>query len=127
MGRPACNRFLSRSEFHHWVRMTLWIGADMNRLISLWHENYAPQRWHTFLVYLGFTIGAFILNQYFVKILPFIEHSAFIWSLSGIVIVCSVGPSCADCGRSSSLCLPVSLEITSLERQSLRHLPIRLG
>ncbi|ORX37439.1 amino acid permease [Kockovaella imperatae] len=56
-------------------------------IISLWYPDYEAQRYQTFLIYMAFTIGAFLLNMYCVKILPFVEHSAFIWSLVGIVVV----------------------------------------
>ncbi|WWD19402.1 hypothetical protein CI109_103862 [Kwoniella shandongensis] len=56
-------------------------------LISLWNENYETKPFHTFLTYLAFTLGAFLLNTFAVRALPMIDRCAMIWSLTGIVTV----------------------------------------
>lgn len=42
-------------------------------LIALWDTNYESERWHIFLIYLGFTLGACTLNVFGVRILPFVD------------------------------------------------------
>lgn len=56
-------------------------------LISLWNENYEAKPYHTFLVYLAITLGAFLLNTFAVRALPLIDRIALFWSLAGIVTV----------------------------------------
>jgi choline transport protein len=74
-----------------WVSVTATgssLGASfVIGLVSLWNENYEPKPFHTFLVYLAFTIGAFLLNTFAVRALPFVDRMALFWSLAGIVTV----------------------------------------
>lgn len=57
------------------------------RIITLWVDTFEVQRWQTFLIYLAFTIGAFLLNVFAVRLLPLVDRTAFYWSMSGIVVV----------------------------------------
>lgn len=64
------------------------LGADfVVGIISLWHSSYEPARYHVFLVYLGFTIGALFLNIFAVRLLPLIDRTALMWSIGGAVVV----------------------------------------
>ena len=64
------------------------LGANLTiGLISIWNENYEAKPFHTFLVYLAFTIGAFCLNTFAVRALPYVDRVALFWSLTGIVTV----------------------------------------
>ena len=97
-----------------WMACAAWValvatGSSLGAqfiigLISLWHEvgscsslgrqrlnlcekNYVSHPYQTFLIYLAFTIGAFLLNTFGVRLLPLVDRVAFFWSLAGIVIV----------------------------------------
>jgi choline transport protein len=64
------------------------LGANLViGLISIWNEDYEAKPFHTFLVYLAFTIGAYLLNTFAVRALPYVDRVALFWSLSGIVTV----------------------------------------
>ncbi|KAK8847719.1 hypothetical protein IAR55_005578 [Kwoniella newhampshirensis] len=74
-----------------WVSVTATgssLGASfVIGLISIWNENYVTKPYHTFLVYLAFTVGAFLLNTFAVRALPMVDRIALFWSLTGIVTV----------------------------------------
>ncbi|KAJ9486385.1 hypothetical protein VN97_g6953 [Penicillium thymicola] len=65
-------------------------------IISVLHESYVPQRWHQFLIYIGLTIGSFIINAFMNSILPVIYRGAFMWSIGGFVIVSITCLACAS-------------------------------
>ena len=83
--------------FVGWMSTAGWIslvatgsslGANfITGIISLWSDTFEAQPYQTFLLYLSFTVGAFLLNAYAVRLLPLIDRTAFVWSLTGIVVV----------------------------------------
>ena len=85
------------SYFVGWMACAAWtslvatgssLGANfIIGIISLLHPNYVSQRWHIFLIYVVFTVGAFLLNTFAVRLLPLVDRTAFFWSLTGIVVV----------------------------------------
>jgi len=85
------------SYFVGWMASAAWVslvatGSSLGAnfvvgIISLWSENYVAQRYQIFLIYVGFTIGAFLLNAFAVRLLPLVDKAAFYWSLAGIVVV----------------------------------------
>ncbi|RSH85658.1 hypothetical protein EHS25_003798 [Saitozyma podzolica] len=92
---PGSKRSLS--FFVGWMASAGWIalvatGSSLGstfvtNIISLWSENYTAERWQTFLIYFGFTIGALLLNLFAVRLLPLVDRAGFYWSLAGILIV----------------------------------------
>lgn len=40
------------------------------------HQTYVAQRWHQFLIYIGLTLGAFVINAFMNSILPMIYRGA---------------------------------------------------
>lgn len=56
-------------------------------LISFWNPSVETKPYMTFLVYLAFTLGAFLINTFGVKLLPHIDRASLIWAFSGAVIV----------------------------------------
>ncbi|KAJ5855027.1 hypothetical protein N7534_007570 [Penicillium rubens] len=65
-------------------------------IISVLHESYVPQRWHQFLIYIGLTVGSFVINAFMNSILPVIYRGAFMWSIGGFVIVSITCLACAS-------------------------------
>ena len=57
-------------------------------MISFWHQEYVNARWQTFLIYLGFTVGAWVLNQFAVRALPTVDRTAFYWVSRTCLLVC---------------------------------------
>ena len=39
-------------------------------------QNFGSQRWQQFLVYIGFTLGAFVINAFLNSVLPLIYRGA---------------------------------------------------
>lgn len=68
----------------------------MTGLIALLHPNYEPERWHIFLVYIAFIIGACLVNIFGLRLLPFINKSAISWSLAGAAIIAIVVLACSS-------------------------------
>lgn len=65
-------------------------------IISLLHPNYTEHPYHIFLIYLAFTIGAWLLNTFAVRLLPLVDRTALFWSLTGIVVVSITVLACAS-------------------------------
>ncbi|KAJ5885011.1 hypothetical protein N7495_009521 [Penicillium taxi] len=83
-----------------WVALVATGGLLGSQLvigvISLMHPDYVSQRWHQFLIYIGYNIAAFLINALTNHILPYFNKAAFIWSISGFVIICITVLSCAS-------------------------------
>ncbi|BFZ60328.1 hypothetical protein YB2330_001364 [Saitoella coloradoensis] len=62
-------------------------GQLITGVIALLHPNYTVQRWHIFLIYVAYVIGAFFINAFLVRFLPAINKAALLWSISGVVII----------------------------------------
>lgn len=56
-------------------------------VISLYDASYTAQRWQQFLIYIGYTVFAFLLNAFANDLLPYVNKAAFIWSISGFAII----------------------------------------
>ncbi|KAJ5545553.1 Amino acid/polyamine transporter I [Penicillium sp. DV-2018c] len=89
-----------------WVNVAGWIALVATNsllssqlivgIISVLHENYVPKPWHQFLIYIGLTIGSFIINAFMNSALPMIYRGAFMWSIGGFVIVSITVLACAS-------------------------------
>ncbi|KAJ5394448.1 Amino acid/polyamine transporter I [Penicillium crustosum] len=70
-----------------WINVAGWVALVATNsllssqlivgVISVLHESYVPQRWHQFLIYIGLTIGSFIINAFMNSILPAIYRGAW--------------------------------------------------
>jgi hypothetical protein len=45
-------------------------------LTNTYYQTYVAQRWHQFLIYIGLTLGAFVINAFMNSILPMIYRGA---------------------------------------------------
>ncbi|KAJ5783973.1 uncharacterized protein N7518_009650 [Penicillium psychrosexuale] len=89
-----------------WINVAGWVALVATNsllssqlivgIISVLHESYVPQRWHQFLIYVGLTVGSFIINAFMNSILPLIYRGAFMWSIGGFVIVSITCLACAS-------------------------------
>lgn len=80
-----------------WINVSGWIALTATtgllgstfviNIITLMHPNYEAQPWHQFLIYIGFTLAALLVNAFLTRILPIVTQAGFLWSLSGFVII----------------------------------------
>ncbi|KDQ09184.1 hypothetical protein BOTBODRAFT_58830 [Botryobasidium botryosum FD-172 SS1] len=62
-------------------------GTLITSIIALLHDGYVVERWHIFLLYVAYTLGALFLNVFAVRLLPKIDQAALIWSLGGLIVI----------------------------------------
>ena len=65
-------------------------------IISFLHENYEAQRWHQFLIYIGYNLFAFLLNAFGNSLLPYVTKAAFAWAITGFVIISITVLACSS-------------------------------
>ncbi|KAL6824596.1 amino acid/polyamine transporter I [Trichoderma sp. SZMC 28015] len=89
-----------------WVNVAGWVALVATNallssqlilgIISATHADYEPQRWHQFLIYIGFTLASFVINAFLNSFLPLLYRGAFIWSIGGFVLVSITVLACAS-------------------------------
>ncbi|OKL57582.1 hypothetical protein UA08_07277 [Talaromyces atroroseus] len=83
-----------------WVALVATAGLLASELIIgviyLMHPSYVSERWHQFLIYIGYNIAAFIINALMNSTLPMVTRAAFIWSIAGFVIVSITVLACSS-------------------------------
>ncbi|TVY24173.1 Choline transport protein, partial [Lachnellula hyalina] len=95
-----------------WINVSGWIALVSSGgllgsqlivgVISLMNPTYDPQRWHQFLIYIGYNLVAFLVNAFMTDALPVITKSAFLWSLVGFVVISITVLACASPEYSSA-------------------------
>jgi choline transport protein len=70
-------------------------------IISFMNPDYVAKPWHRFIIYIGYSVVAFLFNAFMTGILPHITKAAFIWSISGFVIIPITLLACASPNYSS--------------------------
>lgn len=70
-------------------------------IIYLYDATYEAQPWHQFLIYIGYNTFAALVNAFGNSILPVVNKTAIIWSISGFVIICITVLACASPNYSS--------------------------
>lgn len=82
-----------------WMALTATGGLLGSQLvigiIAMYDASYVPQRWHQFLIYLGYNVTALLLNAFGDSILPLINKAAITWSIAGFVIISITVLACA--------------------------------
>ena len=94
-----------------WINVSGWIALVASGgllgsqlivgVISFMNSTYVPQRWHQFLIYIGYNLIAFVINAFSNSLLPFVTKGAFAWSISGFVIISITVLACASPNYSS--------------------------
>jgi choline transport protein len=83
-----------------WVALTATAGLLGSQLIlgiiSLCSESYTPHRWHQFLIYIGYNLFAFLVNAFLTRLLPLVNKSALIWSITGWVVISITVLACSS-------------------------------
>lgn len=70
-------------------------------IIAIYDTAYVAQRWHQFLIYIGYNIFAMLLNAFGNSILPLVNKTAIIWSITGFVVISITVLACASPDYSS--------------------------
>ncbi|KGQ03358.1 putative amino-acid permease C15C4.04c [Beauveria bassiana D1-5] len=88
-----------------WVNVVGWVAlVATNALLSSQlivgvvyaKSGYQVTNWQQFLVYIGFTLIAFLLNAFMNSVLPRIYKGALFWSLGGFAVVSITALACAS-------------------------------
>lgn len=94
-----------------WVNVVGWVAlVATNALLSsqlivgIVHatSGYNVSNWQQFLIYIAFTLVAFLLNAFMNSLLPRIYKGALFWSLGGFAIVSITALACASPNYSSA-------------------------
>ncbi|RMZ73128.1 amino acid polyamine transporter i [Pyrenophora seminiperda CCB06] len=89
-----------------WINVSGWIALTtsggllasqlISGLIALWHPEFSLKPWQVWLIYTAWTVIAFIVNAFLNNLLPYINRTAFIWSIGGFSVVCITVLACAS-------------------------------
>ena len=64
------------------VGTVLWMISELPQpLTTVYHQDYEAQRWHQFLIYVGYNLVAFAINSLMNRILPLFNKAACEFSL----------------------------------------------
>jgi choline transport protein len=119
---PGQYHWVAVISWKRWVPLLSWITGWINTsgwialvasggllgsqlivgIISLMSTSYVAQRWHQFLIYIGYNLVAFLINAFMTGALPIITRSAFIWSITGFVVISITVLACASPDYSSA-------------------------
>lgn len=108
-------------SWHEWKPLLSWITGWINvfgwmalvatggllgsqiilGIVAVYDPTYEAQRWHQFLIYVGYNLVATLVNAFGNSILPLINKTAIIWSISGFVIISITVLACASPDYSS--------------------------
>jgi choline transport protein len=58
--------------------------------------TFTPHPWQQFLLYLAYTLIAFLINAFATRLLPYVTQTAFIWSIVGFVVISITLLACAS-------------------------------
>jgi choline transport protein len=83
-----------------WIALTATGGLLGSQLIlgiiSFMNPSFTPHPWQQFLIYLAYTLAAFIINAFATKLLPYVTQTAFIWSIIGFAVISITLLACAS-------------------------------
>ncbi|PLN75542.1 amino acid permease [Aspergillus taichungensis] len=89
-----------------WVNVAGWVALVATNcllsaqliagIVSSVYPGFVWQRWQQFLIYVGYTLLAFVINAFMNSILPIIYRGALTWSLGGFVLVSITLLACAS-------------------------------
>jgi choline transport protein len=89
-----------------WINVSGWIALVASGgllgsqlivgIISLMSPSYVPQRWHQFLIYIGYNLFAFLVNTFMTGALPIVTKAAFFWSITGFTIISITVLACSS-------------------------------
>jgi choline transport protein len=94
-----------------WINVAGWVALVASGgllgsqlivgVIKLMRPEYVEQPWHQFLIYIGYNLVAFLVNAFMTMTLPLVTKGAFIWSITGFVVISITVLACASPNYSS--------------------------
>ncbi|KAJ4334620.1 hypothetical protein N0V95_009125 [Ascochyta clinopodiicola] len=82
-----------------WIALTTSGGLLASQLIagviSLFHPDFTIKPWQQYLIYVAWTLIAFLVNAFLNRLLPYVNRGAFIWSIGGFAIICITVLACS--------------------------------
>lgn len=90
-----------------WINVAAWVcltatggllGSQLIvGLIALFSgdPDYESQPWQQFLIYIAYTLTAFLINAFANRLLAYFTKAAFFWSLTGFVVISITVLACA--------------------------------
>ncbi|PVH95857.1 amino acid permease [Periconia macrospinosa] len=89
-----------------WINVSGWIALVCSGgllgsqlivgIIALFHPTYVAERWHQFLIYIVYTVIAFLINAFMNDLLPYVNKGAITWSIAGFFIISITVLACAS-------------------------------
>jgi amino acid transporter len=65
-------------------------------IVAMYDLNFTPKPWQQFLIYIAYNLVAMLLNAFALRLLPLINKSAIVWSISGFVVISITILACAS-------------------------------
>jgi len=94
-----------------WINVSGWVALVASGgllgsqlivgVITFYNPLYEAKPWHQFLIYIGYNLVAFLVNAFMTMALPIITKGAFIWSITGFVVISITVLACASPNYSS--------------------------
>lgn len=88
-----------------WINAAGWVALAATgpllgstfvmNIIAFMNPDYEAEAWHQFLIYLGFTSIALMVNSFATRLLPLFNQAAFLWSMAGFIIISITVLACA--------------------------------
>ncbi|KAF1837446.1 amino acid transporter [Decorospora gaudefroyi] len=98
--RPLASFITGWINVSGWIALTTSGGLLASQLISglivMYHPNFTLEAWQVWLIYVAWTLIAFIINAFLNNLLPYVNRTAFIWSIGGFAIICITVLACAS-------------------------------
>ena len=82
-------------ENHHGFSVIYTPGHAQDHIV-LYHPEFELHPWQVWLIYVAWTLIAFVVNAFMNSLLPYINRTAFIWSIGGFAIICITVLTCAS-------------------------------
>jgi choline transport protein len=89
-----------------WINVSGWIALTTSGgllasqliagIITLFHPDFLIKPWQQYLIYLAWTLIAFVVNAFMNRLLPYLNKGAFIWSVGGFAIICITVLACSS-------------------------------
>lgn len=89
-----------------WINVSGWLALTtsggllasqlISGLIALYHPDFTLKPYQVWLIYVAWTVIAFLINAFLNNILHHVNRGAFIWSIGGFAIVCITCLACSS-------------------------------
>lgn len=89
-----------------WINVCGWVALSATgpllgstfiiNIIVLFHPDLDVQPWQQFLIYIGISVFALLVNAFTTSHLPYLTKAAFFWSVVGFVVIVIVVLACAS-------------------------------